>query len=471
MRVKTVPSSWIDKNGYRFDCNPYMSGAIEARVILENISCDKQFLNELTLGGDEGIYHAGREGRTWVASEEHGVPFLGSSDILKADLSGLKFIANRQVRKTPAFIIRRGWTLITRSGTIGRMLFSRTDMDGMACSEHVMRVLPDTKKVPAGYLYAYLNSKFGVPLVISGTYGSIIQSIEPHHVSNIPVPRLNKDIELEINDLVERAQSLRCLAIKKLIKTEELLKKFISGPDFNKHKIDTQSKGASISSQQIKSTYRLEGYYYNPRAQLIDLWIQDSGVKFKTLGEVANVEDVPPFKHIYVDGKNGTPFFTSGELFKLDRTPEKYLSNTQTKSLHKYIIRKGTVLLARSGQLGGIIGKPQYTDSYLDNSSTSDHVIRVTPRDSEVLSGYLYAYLASKDIGYPLITRTICGKSVPALWPVQLTNIPIVLIDPNIMSQIHELVESAFEARVKATEYEHRAVNILEVSIENLVSI
>jgi type I restriction enzyme S subunit len=58
-----------------------------------------------------------------------------------------------------------------------------------------MRVVPDAEKIPPGYLYAYLSSKFGVPLVVGGTYGAIIQHIEPEHIANLPVPRSRRHRE------------------------------------------------------------------------------------------------------------------------------------------------------------------------------------------------------------------------------------------------------------------------------------
>ncbi|MBX9242780.1 restriction endonuclease subunit S, partial [Klebsiella pneumoniae] len=134
----------------------------------------------------------------------YGVKFFGSTDILSADLSGLPFLSKKQVAANPNFTIRSGWTLITRSGTTGRIAYCRPDMDGLACSEHVMRVIPDTNKINSGYLFAYLAGRFGVPLITSGTYGSIIQSIEPEHVAEIPVPRLGK-VENEVHELVQLA--------------------------------------------------------------------------------------------------------------------------------------------------------------------------------------------------------------------------------------------------------------------------
>ena len=105
--------------------------------------------------------------------------------------------------------IKRGMTLITCSGTIGKMASARAEMEGIWSSQHVMKVVPDEDLIPSGYLYAFLSSKFGVPLVISGTYGSSIPSIEPHHIEGLSVPRFGSALEYEINELVEEAGRLR----------------------------------------------------------------------------------------------------------------------------------------------------------------------------------------------------------------------------------------------------------------------
>lgn len=41
MRTKTIPSTWIYREKHSLDCGPYMSGALEARMILEALSVRK----------------------------------------------------------------------------------------------------------------------------------------------------------------------------------------------------------------------------------------------------------------------------------------------------------------------------------------------------------------------------------------------------------------------------------------------
>jgi len=155
----------------------------------------------------DGVVNAGRIARVWVDGPEHGYPFLSSTDILQADLSSASFIAKSVARQNRQLRIKKNWSLITRSGSIGRMAYSRPDMDGMACSEDVLRLVPDEDKVMPGYIYAYLTTKFGVPLVTSGTYGSIITHLEPHHIAKLPVPRLGP-IEEQVHELVQMSADL-----------------------------------------------------------------------------------------------------------------------------------------------------------------------------------------------------------------------------------------------------------------------
>ncbi|MCP4699060.1 MAG: restriction endonuclease subunit S, partial [Gammaproteobacteria bacterium] len=119
MKVKTIPNTWLVRKGHRFDSKPFMSGAREARVILDKLAVKKAPLDSLA-----EIYHAGRKSRVWVSDPKHGTPFLGGSSILAADLSNLPLISNKKIAQNPRFIIHEGWTLITRSGTVGRMAYA-----------------------------------------------------------------------------------------------------------------------------------------------------------------------------------------------------------------------------------------------------------------------------------------------------------------------------------------------------------
>lgn len=463
--ARVVRSSWLEEGGRRLDCNPYMSGALEARDKLKSLDAPKEPLKSLTTGYAGGIYNGPMFARHWVEDPRYGVPFLSNSDMMNADLSTLPLLKKSyaESRYLSYLKLEPGTTLITCSGTIGRMTYVRSDMAGMWSSQHIMKVVPDESRIPPGYLYAFLSSKYGVPLVVSGTYGAIIQHIEPAHIADLPVPRFGDEIEDQVQYLVSQAAIKRADAAEKLANVQQLLLAAIGVPQQPSQMSDSDRLTQIVRCSEIESTMRMEGFFYNPTAARVERWARGFGEQCADLGAIADVYDVPPFKHIYVEPGYGIPFFTSGDLFNLNRIANKYLSKTRTTNLQRYILQRDWVLLARSGQLGGIISRPQYADSGLDNAATSDHVIRLVPKD--VPGGYLFAYLYHPSIGYPLITRTMTGHSIPALWPSQLKSLPIVVTTAERMNEINDLVIVAFEDRVQATTLERQACAIVENAI------
>jgi|SRR6266511_622897 len=206
-----VMASWLREQGFRLDAPPFLSGAIEARKLLEQLSVKKEPLVSLTKGYHGGIYNGPMFRRNYVTDPEHGVPFLTSSGILLADLSTLPLLSRKYAMSSRLSYlqIREGMTLISCSGAIGRMAYTRPEMDGMWSSQDVLKVVPVPDRILPGYLYAFLSSKFGVPLVVGGTYGAIIQHIEPHHIVNLPVPRFGDAFEERVHKLIQEAAKLR----------------------------------------------------------------------------------------------------------------------------------------------------------------------------------------------------------------------------------------------------------------------
>jgi type I restriction enzyme S subunit len=53
-QLRIVPSRWLEQEGRRLDCGPYLSGAIEARVLLDELPVTKQPLKRVTRGEEDG---------------------------------------------------------------------------------------------------------------------------------------------------------------------------------------------------------------------------------------------------------------------------------------------------------------------------------------------------------------------------------------------------------------------------------
>ena len=134
--------------------------------------------------------------------------------------------------------------------------------------------------------------------------------------------------------------------------------------------------------------------------------------------------------------------------------------------MEKYVLKEGWVLIARSGQLNGNIGQPQFADSAMADTTTSDHVIRIVPHDEGFSPGYVYAYLSLPEWRYSLLQRSATGASIPALWPIYLNHVRILRPPEKLNKEVDVQVRKSLEMRVQATALESKARSILENAIE-----
>lgn len=457
-----VKASWIRELAFRLDASPFISGALEARKTLDALNAQKEQLHTLTRGGMDGIYHAGREGRTWVDDRDYGIPFLGSSDILSADLSTLPLISKMQVASKPQFVIRERWTLITRSGTIGRTVYSRGEMDGMACSEHVMRVVPDDRKIHPGYLYAFISSKFGIPIVVSGTYGSIIQSIEPEHIATLPVPRFGKKLEQQVHDLVQEAADLRSEASSLVASGDVKLREFAGLPFLRRPEVAYPFGISIVSSRMIQR--RLDAFFHSPFHSEPLSAIKRTTPHMPVSQLAESIVEPVRFKRIHTEAEShGIPFFGTSAIMNADPAPS-YMLVRSNAFVQQCIVGESTVLIPRSGQVSGIIGSAVLPFGDLIGGAVTEDAIRVNCK-SEVDAGFVFIALNSEYGRRQLKARSF-GSSIPHL---DVHNIGAVMV-PKLPQSEHQEIGAighrSGRLRDLAIKKERAARALVETAIE-----
>jgi type I restriction enzyme S subunit len=439
-----------------------MAGALEAKLLLESMQAPKDRLQDLTRDGISGIFHAGRIKRMWVDSPAHGRPFLSSTKILQADLSNLPFISKKAVAENPRLPLHAGWTLITRSGTVGRMAYARPDMEDYACSEDVLRVVPDVEKIPPGYLYAYLSSKFGVPLVVGGTYGAIIQHIEPEHIANLPVPHLGAAFETKVHELVERAAQLRSDAAQLLVDATAELEKLVKLPRLEVPPSATPFGTCAVSSSGLQA--RLDGFFHSRFHT--DALRHLARTQTKALAELASgIVEPLRFKRIAVDDAVfGVPFFGTSPLFWTDPTPNYFVSR-KMRNIKHYLVDRKCLLIPRSGQLSGIIGSVVLPYGDIVGGAVSEDAIRVY-FESEEEAGFGLVALTS-EYGRRQLKARAFGSSIPHL---DVRHIGLVRVpDPGAeqRKQLGKKGARVAQLRDEAVRIEREARTLLEAKIEN----
>lgn len=456
-QCRAIPSTWLYNSGRRLDCGPYMSGAIEAIELL------KKLKNETLEAVTEGIFHAGREARQYVVDEERGVPFMGSTDILAFDLSSQPLLSKRQINKNPNFTVHKGWTLITRSGTTGRMAFGRGAMDGMACSEHVMRVVPNIEKIQPGYLFAFLSSRFGIPIVVSGTYGSIIQSIEPHHLASLPIPRLGS-IEDQSSRLVEQSAELLTQGQNQL---NEATKRFFNSVGLvDITQAEWHSWGSDLGFSSSVGIHSLRALNYNPKycgladkikfgkwKPLEQICIPNT---IKRGGRYSRVDAEPEYSYHMIGQK---------EIFWL-RPEGRWIAKSCVNE--EVLVEPGTILIAGAGTFGEfeLYCRSEFIWGKATQRAYSELFYRVIADERQMLQGCLFAFMRS-EIAFRMIRSISFGSKLQYPLLSLLRQLPIPMPSPEDQYEIDRLVTEAYDFRDRAVELEDEARALVESAIEN----
>lgn len=169
---------------------------------------------EVTTVVDERISRAvilpGRFKRVYV-DEGHGRIFIGGKQIGELDPSNKKYLslAFHADRISAELELTENTTLITCSGTIGKVALVPKHWDGWAASQHIIRVIPASVDV-AGYLNVFLSTDYGRELIRRNTYGAVVDEIDDNHVRSVPVPLLKDTAaQIRINALALAANEKR----------------------------------------------------------------------------------------------------------------------------------------------------------------------------------------------------------------------------------------------------------------------
>lgn len=459
MKTSVIQSSWLRKGGFRLDCSPYLGGAIETEIMLESLSVKKEPLGNVT----SAIFNGPKFSRTYVENPDFGVQFIGGSELQHADLVGLSLMSKKRAysKQLRNLEIKEGMTLITCSGTIGKMAFARAEMEGIWASQHIMKVVPDEQKIRPGFLFAFLSSKFGVPLITSGTYGAIIQSIEPHHISGLSVPRLGESVEKKIDDLIQNSASERCRASQDFISALADYHKSTRLKDFENCLSTHPLQSHTVSSENLSG--RLDTNFHRPYHYEALIPFQSGGIASCHVADFSeSIVEPQRFKRIRVDDPSAIPLFGTGALGGVD--PEPMYSIASGSWVEPYRVDENTLLIPRSGQIYGIIGTAYQPIGRVLDAAVTEDAIRINCKDTKV-AGYLYLALRSP-FGLRQLKARCFGGSIPHLDVNHIGNVLVPKISEKEVQRLGYLAANVAALRTSAIEKEREAQSILEDAIE-----
>ncbi len=404
----------------------------------------------------------GQLGKVWQPSRlkgvqvgpRHGVPFLAATQAFDIWPTPRKWLA---ASKTP-YLTRRyvepGWILITCSGTVGNAIITYSAHTDLVISHDLLRVEIDEPKIRS-YVYAFLRTRFGRAIMRGNHYGNVIKHLEVEHLSDLPIPVIDQLID-EAHEHVTGVLAARDKAYQLDTTARAWFEEAMD------HQPDLASEdGFAVSASQLfERRRRLEASAYNPAATFVACVYHRNASYVTPLGEIGRVYVPGRFKRIF--GDTGTTYLDSEPIFKINPELTKSLTPATNIDFDAYMVRRGWLLMACSGQTYGINGQAILASKWHEEKIITQHIMRIIPNSEKVRSGYLQTVLSHPVLGKPLVVSQAYGTSVPELAPEDIEKLPIPRLEQEVESEIADAAERASDLRMEADMRENEVVAKLE---------
>lgn len=459
IRHFTIGSKWLLEGDCRFDATTYSEEVYAALDALDNCAYDKEPLSQLV----SRVYHPTENQprsnfkRIWVKKRE-GQAFLTGRQLFFFRPDREKYIS-RQMLKLSELQIPVNTILLSRSGTTGFPVLVNEWLSQFAVTDDAIRIFPDS--IPIGFIYAFLSSSVGRPLMTGSGYGSTVSHIEAKHVTSIPVPLPPAEVQKSIHLKVTEAYRIRGQANALLDDAEGLLHELLEVSPFSEDDIEylgapTMPRAFRVSSRDLG--IRLDATNHVPISRSALKKLQAGRFPLVQIAErVDQVYVAPRFARIYVDSNFGTPFLQGSHVPAMRPNDLKYLSNAKTEKMERWIIKKGWVLVTCSGT----IGRTAVVSSQQDGWAASQHILRIMPREKVSHPGFIMAFL-STPFGQHQIQSKVYGAVIPELTAEDMAEVFIPDVPFEQQSEIGNLVTRAYELRDAANDLEDQAIAEME---------
>lgn len=220
------------------------------------------------------------------------------------------------------------------------------------------------------------------------------------------------------------------------------------------------------------SARRIDAWYWDPNknniAKQIEESVGDDVKEIVRLGDLVVDHGIfYPGRHKrnYVEqGEGSVAFYSGTQILQVRPFDIKYQPRDYGPA-QKHYVEKDWILITRSGSTGRVV---MVTDS-MAGTMVTEHVIRVICNKDLIDPYYVYAYLATEDIGKVLLEKGIYASVVDHITPDFVATIPIPRLAPEREKEIADRVRRAEELRDMANkDFIEERNNIEQIMFSNM---
>lgn len=389
-----------------------------------------------------------------------GLPFLSAGQVFESQHRVRKWLAEAMIPTVETRYLNPDWLMLSCSGEVGRVTAVYDEHLDKVITHDLLRVV---SRDPAdyGWLYAYMKTPTFFAIARSAQYGHMIKHLEPEHVLAMPVAmpdaRLRRDIGQDAKNALEMRQASRRLQAQ----ADKLLANLVnpSGTPVQDNPTTTV-----LASDLWFGRRRIEGQFHRSDVLQVEDLVKNAGRAAEPLADlVESVTMAPRFKRHF--GANGTPYRSASELFDVNPPVTKRIYAGLLEEPDIYTLRAGEMIMARSGQTYGLLGRTMVLNRTHAGAFGSEDLIRIVPDESRARTGYIQTVLNHVDYGRPRVVRYASGTSVPHLDPPDIRQVLIPRFDAAQEDAIADLSDEATALSAEADRMESAAVRAAEKAV------
>lgn len=452
MKTSSIRSASMRRYSSRLDAPFYLNDAVSYYSGL------KKCPYELTSVADESshVFFGNIFSRNFVKDAEHGIPYLRASEILKADLaSGGLYLSKTQATKLPHLRLKRGWILVTCSGSLGNCALADARFEQFIATHDLIRIVPEKNKLESGVLYAFLASRYGYATLTHSQYGSVILHTNPDQVGRIQIPVFTSRFQKRVHEQIVDAARLREEADAAL---KRAVSKFENESGLNG--LDQGCVTSRIGIQAIVRKSRRLDSLYQIWTNKLDRDITDSHQEAIPISKIAELFLCQRGQRVYI--RNGIPFLSTAEMGLFNAVRNADCISKHTVGISDMIVNEDDLLVSCDGTTGNVI----IVGHDMAGIAVSHGALRIRVDEKQLSPYYVFCFLRTK-FAQSYMRASSYGSVIQHINDKLVGKMKIPILPRKSYSQIVSLISDYKDKLAKAADLENEAIDAVEAEIES----
>lgn len=453
--VKSVRLSTILGGDTRLEASTYLRDGY-GFVRLAN-QCE----NHVRLGDLADIWQPSRLAG-YTVPDGKGLPFFTAGQVFEDFPRVRKWLAAPFVPQAEARYVKQDWLLLSCSGVVGNVTAVYPHHLNKVITHDLLRIVPKDAS-EYGWLYAYMRTDFFKQIARAAQYGHMIKHIEVEHAGEFPVIMPEAELRKEIGSKASEAIRMRSCAWELRDDAFAAIESGLGCPKHNDD-IDQSAEKREVSlSQILERRLRLDADSYCGPVNIADAIIA-THTTCKLSDLVDSVYLPPRVARTFGDG--GVPFAMPSDLFDVNAKPAKRIYAKLIPNYELFMLKPGELLMVRSGQKYGLIGRVMMVNANHRGIFGSDDPIRIIPNPDKIRTGYLLTFLNDPIVGRPSVVRNAYGTSVPHLDLGDIRRMEIPRLGDADEKAIADLMDESVRLSAEADCLENEATRLAQEQID-----